>query len=458
MRAVRFLYVAIFSICGVPSTPALTQAQSSANAGADPWFYGFDGFKLLLEQKLDPVDDATGGDRQRVVVILGDSSGWESKALTRFTQGAAVLVASDRKGAVYGCCDVASGPVLVSEADAYRSFRDCSQVTVAAGHRLMEGVGSLVANRPGWLSRMDPRASVIAQLPESSSIRYRGRDTPIGARPLIAARDALRGNGKLIVVADHSMFINGMLMHGDNALFAINVAEYLTEGRTQLEFVVDGVLQDDIGAPPLPLPEELPDVPEESLLAFANNFLTSFEDENLHNELAANRPRDLHPARYKRALLLGLAFVVALYAISRLPFAGRTYRERFRSPVRTTSEARCDTQLAYGALYPAARSLARSLLFKLGAEPIDDSDKLPVPGDENIQFDGSNSERRRVRNELQEFAKIANDGRSFRKPFRRSAGSMSPRQLKRLAARLQKIEDLADAGRLRLVAPLSGIS
>ena len=45
------------------------------------------------------------------------------------------------------------------------------------------------------------------------------------------------------MVADHSLFINEMLMHGDNAKLASNLATWLCEGRKHLVFIEDGQVE-----------------------------------------------------------------------------------------------------------------------------------------------------------------------------------------------------------------------
>ena len=50
-----------------------------------------------------------------------------------------------------------------------------------------------------------------------------------------------RGGGRLVLMADHSILINGMLWHGDNARLAVNLADWLSTGeRKEVAFIVDG--------------------------------------------------------------------------------------------------------------------------------------------------------------------------------------------------------------------------
>jgi hypothetical protein len=76
--------------------------------------------------------------------------------------------------------------------------------------------------------------------------RLPGQCDPAWARrkPIIATLTlSQRNSGPMILAGDQSLFTNGMLWHGDNAILAINVSRMLCEGqRSRLLFVADGAV------------------------------------------------------------------------------------------------------------------------------------------------------------------------------------------------------------------------
>jgi hypothetical protein len=128
----------------------------------------------------------------------------------------------------------------------------------------------------------------------------------------------------MYLFADQSLFTNGMLWHGDNAILAVNLTQLLTAGgRTQLLFVTDGTLLGSYQTspalnsdqPPPELPEELPEPDMQTLLKLANSVVQNVQESNVLNEALANRPRDMRPPYFRRAVLfvlmaLALAFII----------------------------------------------------------------------------------------------------------------------------------------------------
>ena len=122
----------------------------------------------------------------------------------------------------------------------YQGHSDCLRVaSLERTHPLMKGLSELVLNRSGWLALQPSEGmswEVLATVPETCSPR-RSRGQPLIAASLSGSPEA----GTMIVAADPSLFTNSMLWHGDNALFAIRVSEWLCRGeKRRLAFLVDG--------------------------------------------------------------------------------------------------------------------------------------------------------------------------------------------------------------------------
>lgn len=323
---------------GLMMCPQLARGQDVAAAADPEWHFQFELFQMLLEQnELQTVSrpQALLSDPPRgVLVILGSLDGVISPRMVEaFCEGGgAVLIASDSAYSGGRLAEFRAGPVQTnSREDRYQGHSDCLQITnLDAKHPVMDGVGSLVVNRSGWLGKprwFQPEWDVLARLPQSCTPRG------VSTEPLMVEyglSDAADPNGRLFLAADQSLFTNGMLWHGDNAILAINLSQLLcTGGRTQLCFVADGTTLSSVqqnsamnpnSPPPLPDDIPLPEASVETLLKLGNSVIRNVEESNLANELLANRPRDMSTRHYKRYVYLALiaaavvAFLWALFA------------------------------------------------------------------------------------------------------------------------------------------------
>ncbi len=312
-------------------------AGTSAQTGDyGDWHFRFDLFQMLFEQNgLRPIRDwkaALASPEETVIVSLGDAPlRSRSTELNQYlSRGGAMLVATDKSHSLSAELSIAAGPVLTySNSDEYQGHRDCIRITdLDRAHPLASGVKELIANRTGWIrQRRSARRAwrAIAHLPQTTQQQNRGR-------PIVVLLDRAQTSGScLIVAADHSLFTNGMMWHGDNAIFAINVSNYLCrQQRTQVLFLVDGdalnsylvgPLADQLPIPPLDT-EKTPELEVEQMLKVANSVVKHVEDSNVINKLVASQPRDMRESIYRRLLLNALAAGLVIIAISKL--AGRT--------------------------------------------------------------------------------------------------------------------------------------
>ncbi len=334
------------------------QRQPAEDAGGnEAWHYRFDLFQMLLEQSgLQPVtsiNDAFNSPESTAIVILGRLNARSiSPELQSFLSGGALLIASDSFVKIPWLFEVQQGPVIANRAETrYQDFADCIEVRdVSTRSPLLNGIDRLVVNRTGWISQLTPALGtweVLASLPNSLSPQSSSN------RPVLAAYHSDQSNnGIFILGGDQSVFSNGMLWHGDNAMLAINVCRSLASGgRTKLLFVLDGRVQASYlkgpiaqelpselpGKLPDKLPNQLPDKLPENLppipplppqavpklelaemLRVANGVVSKVEDSDLPNELVSNQPRRMPQFRYQRILWILLGVIVLFFGIYRL--------------------------------------------------------------------------------------------------------------------------------------------
>ena len=269
--------------------------------------------------------------KESVVVMFGDVtrvSLTEWRRLRAYVaQGGSLLVASERAFKLPGVSLFARGPVTSLDQDSqYQGFEDCIVLSdLNQSHPLSKGLRRIIVNKTGWLSTSEDsslRWEVIASLTEDvlpGSARHR----PV----IMAGIDAAPGTGVMILSADQSLFSDGMLWHGDNSLFAIQVSDLLCRGDRKWLTVYDMA---ELAPPPTPpqmppnIPPQIPpdiDPPEPDLatmLRMANEVLDEVQDSNILNETLKERPRNMRPVAWARTILLILLILFLLFVLWRL--------------------------------------------------------------------------------------------------------------------------------------------
>lgn len=307
----------------------------------DRWHLGYDLFQMLLEEQgltsEQSWDVALSSPSESVVVVCGDLRQIHSREWLRarrfVAQGGALLVASEARFEFPGVCSFFQGAAVAGDSrDRYQSFADCIRIrSLKSDDKLVKGVREIVVNRTGWLSKpMDDSLDwqVIASMPATTLPRA-SRNQPL----ILAGRDTGPQAGLMILVADESLFTNGMLWHGDNAIFAIQVSDLLcSERRRQLLFVRDGnplpgYHESSVMQPPEPKEAALPTPPPnfeppepdfETKLRVANAVINEVQESNLVNEVLRDRPRRMSPHSYVRTVLLILLMLATLFVLWRL--------------------------------------------------------------------------------------------------------------------------------------------
>jgi hypothetical protein len=447
-----------FSLLMLTLTFLTVSFNGGSIARAQDWQDGFNLFHLLLEQEglstSTDIPNAIRGDAtKKVVVLLGDVNSnrqWSWRNLRTFIHsGGAVLVATDQDTNMDGIGAISGGPVKVTAAfSAYQDFDDCPIVKLfSKTHPLSKDLSEVIANRSGWISQRisnGTKWSTIAQLPK-------GTRSPGNRRadaPLISVMTSQRNPaGKMIVMADHSILLNGMLTHGDNALLAVNIADFLCDrNREELYVVVDGqalgaklpqmmpeIRPEDV--PPLTM-EDIANMPRGQLLNFANTLMTELEDADVHNELLANQPADVEPGFYRRCIFLALACLGAGFLIRQIPKGARNSEPSIRREPATVSDIRINELVYAGNLLPAARELARDF-FRTVTRSSDIADWQIRP--QEVQIEGGVFHQRSVRRDLFRLHRLAT---------RVDRSYISQREFQRLATKIERLHVLHRSGRL----------
>lgn len=318
-------------------------ALQQSSTDDERWHLGYEMFQMLLEEQgLTPEqswDVALSSPSTSVVVVCGDLQQIHSRDWLRarrfVDQGGAMLVASEGDFEFPGVCSFYQGAAVTGDSrDRYQSFADCIRIrNLKPGDQLVKGVAELVVNRTGWLSTPIDTSmewQVIASMPPTTLPRS-SRSQPL----ILAGRRTAPLTGLMILVADESLFTNGMLWHGDNAIFAIQVSEMLSgKPRNRLFFVRNGSPlpgyressamqppQQKQNERPWPTPPQDFQPPEpdfDTKLKLANAVIDEVQGSNLINEILRDRPRQMRPIAYLKTVMLILLVLATLFILWRL--------------------------------------------------------------------------------------------------------------------------------------------
>ncbi|MCR9200999.1 MAG: hypothetical protein NXI04_20360 [Planctomycetaceae bacterium] len=371
-------------------TPEGNDSRLAAQQVAQPhqldWDFRYELFQSVLEEQgLTPVQDFSSvryRAAESVVVLLGRVDWLQDSQVEQFcSNGGAMLIARDSRYFLGSMCSFRSGAVTTNaESAAYQGHRDCIMVTdINSQHRLMTGIGSLVVNKAGFISRPRWQTYEVNQV-----AAFDDQTNPAESRnkTVVGTVDAFReSGGELIVCSDQSLFTNGMLWHADNSLFAINVARLLSSNgrRRHLHILVDGQALSTFADSPLLSPEQemplppLQDFWEEfrkqdlaTQLDIGNTLARAFADSNLANQVIAEQPRNVIPPRYRRAILFGFGLLTLLILfwllLKRFARAGEAMPIR---KMQTAYALRTDKKISESNFGYAASMLARDFCREL---------------------------------------------------------------------------------------------
>jgi hypothetical protein len=201
----------------------------------------------------------------------------------------------------------------------------------------------VVTNRAGYLERILTNASgsgrparanpapgtsvrglpLLANFPSGTVVKAR----TFSPGPWAFAAGGDFGKGRALLLSDHSVFINALLWQPatDNRDFAYQCVAWLTEGkRTHALFVEEGELQTAFPAQ-LAEPPRPPLPPLDRVVQSVDQAIQGMEEEDRFNPILTDLVQRIGPDRLARGLLLTVAGLVGVYALSWLSQA----RQRF---------------------------------------------------------------------------------------------------------------------------------
>jgi hypothetical protein len=419
-------------------------------------------------QGFDPVTDPA----DTVLVVLGDTScldrGHLPGGLREFVAaGGACLVATDRKPASPAEAELedAAGVTVTG-----RSLVDDEEDEVYRGLSFCPFLDPLPRALPDLFRgpRLDPRVRLRVATNAPSSLRHGSDDWPGSVRPLAFLPANVRdermrprrnrwliggplfaaggevGRGRVLVLADHSLFINEMMLPEDtgNVEFTSNCLEWLRGERDarrhQVLFVEDGAVRTDLDVPLKEVPG-LPPGAERAIVAGVDRALADLQEQNAFN-------RGLWewlgpPAVFARRALAFGTLLLALYLLYRAGVRGR-YRPELapllaraverHTPAATLLEQRGREAVGSGNLWEAARGVARAWVAALPA-----ADARPP----RVEADGGWWRRRSLERRVRRMWKLAHAARPVR---------VSPRGLRRLLHDADLLRAALADGTLRL--------
>jgi hypothetical protein len=360
----------------------------------------------------------------------------------------AVMIATDKdsKMTTWSLGMRVQGDLVVAPPGAgYRRLRDCPVLTprdFAAALPLFKSINRIATNRPSYVM-CGKGGSVVAWLPKDC-----------GQLPFAAIQE--QPSGHVLLLADHSIFIDEMMLQkdNDNFDFAFNCVEWLTtrEGRRaarrdRVLFVYDDEIISNFG-PPLPEPPT-PPIPPLNV----NQILTELERKDIFNRLI------LDQVRLERILqVLFSALSLGLVAYGLIRFQRARHRPEPAPPLArglvpqgpawSLVAQRHQELLSDGNVWEVARALARQFFDSVAgtpphsAVPAADGPSLP-----SIILSGDGSRESSLADQVRRLWNLAYGAAPTR---------VSPRQLDELIAQLEALQTALSRGTLRLVR--SGIA
>lgn len=389
---------------GLMATLAAGQAPSAASP--QPWERA-DAFQfLLLLERVDFVAsfaDLRDDPQHSFLVVLGGDlspAGIDAAGLARYLhEGGAALMATDQQTSddfrTVFRVEITGEHLRASRPGReYRGKPECPFVT-GTDHPLFAGLHRIATNVPSRLT--DAGAGVLAPLAflkevQDPGARFR-RQIPFAE--LVQAPDA--GDepmGCALLLADHSLFINDMMLQSDNdnLEFGLRCVRWLSQSgqRGKVLFVAPG------RAPPVP-PVPVPPV------AVLNELIAGMEREDLFNKVLLSNidQRRLWGVGglVLAMVLLGLGVMRAMQAKYRVDPATPLFAKTLAKmrPGATLVKQRHQAMLESGGLWELARERALQACADLGCAPAGEAPQPEAPSEPRLTVGGGWWQRQLLR-------------------------------------------------------------
>jgi hypothetical protein len=223
----------------------------------------------------------------------------------------------------------------------------------------------VATNRSGYLLNENSPLNIVARFPRQGA--YPGHP-PNGNLPFAMAGEF--DGGRVLIMADHSVFINAMLLQPDNqnAVFALGCVDWLTEsGKRKRVFMLNEGHRQTRFNSPLKLGSDATLPPPEALVSVFDQVMAGLEAENRFNEMAHAPTGGLSKERAIYVLVLSATMLLIVLVFQRLN-AARQRREPGIVPVAATVQQlepgrpvhhlRQTAMMAQGNYWEAAHELA----------------------------------------------------------------------------------------------------
>lgn len=390
-------------------------------------------------------DEAAADPRSHAVIVLGDPTPLDQLEAgglaTLVANGAALLVATDRPTgdeltqmtgyAVDG--RLLRGPIRFDQL--YRqNFVDCPAVQPQTGFSFIrlpeptfDGLTDppVYANRPSFLEAAERgnfrNFPVLAQLPVNSGYSEGGRRWYFNGPVPFAVAGRVRA-GRAMLVADHSVFIDSMLLQTDNAnlVLAVRVADWLAEGgkRSAVLFIDDGEVITDFDTR-LSIPATPPLPPLSALAPIINQTIAGLEREDAFNQMILGM--------VPHGRILGTAALVTAVLAALMGLVGLMRSQRSEPP--PLPKPPVPRGPSSSDIAAAGRELVAAEFARAGTRP----------GRAMAAVAGSWWQRWSWGREVAAFDRLA----------RGRGAPATDRQLRNLNARLTRLRDAVAAGRVR---------
>jgi hypothetical protein len=492
------------ALLGLAIVLAAVPASRAQQTQRPAFLEGTHAFRRILydaahKGKLTPLakGDTQADPKRTLIVVLGDPDPlrtvehYTGHPLSSFLEkGGALLVATDKRtpeGPWPFYWSVTGEIMNLARPDggtAYRGMKECPYVAPVGGANPNlfepslpvfrgEKPRPIASNLPSRLSspssvlspsgfslaRRPPRGfSVLAVIPGP----FEGQ-----AGPVDFAAGGTVGAGRVLIMADHSVFINEMMLQPDNGNidFAYRCAEWLLTGpdgrrRDKVLYYEEGVVRTDFDIPlktppppPLPPPETLLGMLDETVHAMEEEgtFARMEQDDYFNGTLedlmrSATFWSGTRPEWKLWTIVVSVVSVVlGLYAFVRMGMfrhrpdaAGPTLSSLLRrqAPAGAVLKQRQEALLRDGNVWEAARELARDLFVSAGTSP--DAGPLPPA----LAVRGSWWRRWRVRRRWRRLWRLACSARPMR---------VSPRGFTRLAMQVEAMRAALADGTARVI-------
>ena len=368
---------------------------------------------MLFDEKLAALagfDDLDERPEDKILIVLGNLDVIPATLTSFVRNGGAVLLASDRplrepvaRQQLLAVAGVGIGEntlQCIDNKSCYQWLFYCPYAVPLQGRGpdlfsdpVTGRAREVATNVPSYLVKERPVGDVapIATLPDGCFFdgderRFEGPGRR--HRPLFAVAGDF-GKGRALVMADHSVFINEMMLPTDNGNFdfTANAIGWLRDGRrTKVLFVDERGIQTKFEIPLKSI--NIP--PEEAMrMLFANRNEILAAGENVLGRVEADGAFDrglmnvldragMPPGRIVLFALVILTGLFGLFAVYRISFRGRFHHDLTAPilataidrnlPVAALAEQRHRTLLAGGNLAEPAMHLARQWFARFGVE------------------------------------------------------------------------------------------